>query len=372
MPVQHRKASVLVDDITQTLSQLYDTVYPTKLPEPLVPTQYQPQEKLPEPLVPTPTDYKSVEAEKVVSPSLKDRMAVFSVEKIENIPNQKPQLEKKPSIEIAGIQPNRGSIKSERHSFKQSSFDQQTPSRGSSVKSSGSIKVDNSAKGDTHTVVVNKQQSFSQHVPSRENSLRSEGSIKGHDQTQAKVIQSGSTQVDGKHVTVLSIGGKPTVTPSKSVPLSSKGPNLELLATKSKTLPTSNFSSGAIKLSQSKTLNSGDGTYSYAQPVSGGTTATGNQQGSLGNSQFYSVASEQSGETTDPGAQTGSPVELSYSVVSRPGNRTDISLSSTADSSKTSQTRQNGNVGSDGTYESVSFKDPVSITIDDHFQPFTP
>ena len=351
---QNRKGSVLVDDITQTLSQLYDTVYPPKLPEPLVPTQYHPP---PEP-------------EKVISPTLKDRIAVFSVEKIENIPN--PSIERKPSVEKAGIESKQSSVKNESHSVivKQTSLGGQIPSRDNSVKNSGSIKLDNTKfppVGETHSVVVNKHQSLDQHIPSRENSLKNGGSVKGFEQTQANLVRSGSTQVEGKHVTILSVGGgKSSLTASKSSPLP-KVPTSEHSATRSKTFPKSNGSGGAIKGNQSITLNSGSG-FTFIQTTDG-TTAAGNQQGLVGNSQFYSLATDLPGETTTAAPQTGSQTEYAYSVVKKPGNRTDVNLYSTVDQSKTSHTSQNGKASSDAMYESVLFKDPAqqeNIKVDSH------
>ena len=356
---QQRKESVLEDDINQTINKLYDTVYPTsqdnptpQLPEPLIPTKYEPEEK-----------------ETVVSPALKDRMAVFSVEKIENIPNQKApertgSIEQKHIQERPPIEAKKPSLKGNTHQpvVAQSSLDQQMPSRKNSQKGSENVKIEfpsiearkASFKAESHSVPVNNQSSFDQQVPSQEKSFKSRGSVKAPEPPKQTLIKSESTQIGGKHTTVINVGGpsKVPATPSKSVPLP-KGPAPLQPAAKAKTLPANSnaVTFGALTNSQSLTLSSNAGPYSFAQ--SNLNEQAGNKTGSVGNSQFYT---SDSGETTHANPQTGSQTVYSYSVVNKENNTAnDTNLYSEVDKSKISQ---NGTF--DAVYDPVQFSE-VSI-----------
>ena len=362
--IQKRKESVLENDINQTINQLYGTVFPmSQLPEPLIPTStVYPMSQLPEPLIPT--KYEPEEKEAVVSPPLKDRIAVFSVEKIENIPNQiaperKGSVEQKHSPERPKIEAKKPSVKgvAPQPVVTQSSFDQQTPSRENSQKTNENVKtgISNiearkvSFKGGSHTVTVNNQTSFDQQVPSRESSVKNSGSVKAPEPPKQII----STQVDGKHKTVLTIGGpsKVPATSSKSVPL----PAPIQPTAKAKTLPANTH--GALKNSQSLTLNSGAEVYSYAQANQDGQAR--NQTGSAGNSQFYSFAAANSGDATLATPQTGSQTVYSYSVVDKGDNKTDTNLYSEVDKSKISRTSQNG--PSNDVYDPVHFSEVSSV-----------
>lgn len=352
-----RKESVLEDDISQTINKLYDTVYPTsqdnlmpQLPEPLIPTKYQPEEK-----------------ETVVSPALKDRMAVFSVEKIENIPNQKT-LERKGSVEQKGSQ-EQPKIEAKKPSLKDSthqpvvthcSLDQQMPSRENSLKGNENVKIEfpsiearkASLKAGSHSVPVNNQSSFDQQVPSRESSFKS---VKAPEPPKQNLIRSESTQIDGKqkHMTVITVGGpsKIPATMSKSVPLIKQSAPLPPTA-KAKTLPANPnaVTLGALKNSQSLTLSSNVGPYSYAQANQNG--QAGNQTGSVGNSQFYTSDDSKSGGNTTANPQTGLQTVYPYSVVNKENNTAnDTNLYSEVDKSKISKT---------GTFDAVY--DPVQFS----------
>lgn len=329
-----RKDSVLQDDITQTITQLYEPVFPSKLPDPLVPIKVQPKE--PEKVVQLPEP----------SPSLKDRMAFFTVEKIENIPNQaaieRTTSEKKHSPERPKIETKKPSIKKDNgHAvvIKQKSLDQQMLGRDNSLKSGGSIKGETPF---THSVIVNKPSSAAQQTPPRKNSLEKGGSVKEHsEQPNLNYTRRESTQVEGKHVTKISVGGgvpnRPPIKTTKSVPMHEREPAPDPQVGRAKTLPT-NVIVGANK-DQNSTLNS----------------SIGNQQGSVGTSQFYSTVSDTSRETTQVTPQTGLQTEYSYSVVNKGDNRTDINLYSSVDVTKLSRHNQNGNTSVDATYDAVQF-----------------
>ena len=304
-----------------------------QLPEPLIPTKYQPEEK-----------------ETVVSPALKDRIAVFTVEKIENIPNQKapertgsveqrhsqegPKIEaKKPSIKVSAPQPVVG----------QSSLDQQIPSRENVNTEFPSIEARKASfNAGSQSVTVNNQTSFDQQVPARESSIKSRGSVKAPEPPKQNLIRSESTQIDGKHKTVLTIVGpsKVPATTSKSVPLAKESASLQL-ETKAKTLPanTNAVSLGALKNSQSLNLSSSSGPYSYAQ------VDINDQTGST----FYTSGS---GETTQVKPQTGSQTVYSYSLVNKGNTTNETNLYSEVDRTKISQTGK-----FDAVYDPVQFSE---------------
>lgn len=343
--ITQRKESVLEDDINQTISELYGTVYTkTQLPEPLIPTKYEPP----------------AEQEKVVSPGLQDKIAVFSVEKIENIPNQKtseqrssfkqqnsserPKIEaRKPSLKGMAPQPDVRQVS--------------TPSRENSQRHSELVKTESasiepkrsSVKADSHTVTVNKQG-----IDPQAQAIRRSGCVKAPDHS--NLIRTESTEIEGKHKTILTVGPpiKAPASTTKSFPLPKEtGPVQPDV--KARTLPmtsNANLTDGA-KNNQSLTFNAGAGFYSYAQVM------PGNQPGLAGNSQIYSAAKE-----PNP-IRSGS--QNAYSAVNKDGNNTESNLYSEVDKAKLSHAKYNGQATSDTAYESVQFNEVSIINFSSHF-----